>query len=78
MGRRARRERIGFSLYTAAVSAARDPYVCTAVGVPDTLDGRFDIIGVYAFLAIQRLKREPEPGPELAQSLAFFGDGKAG
>ena len=76
LGRRARRERIGFSLYTAAVTAARDPYLFTAVGVPDTLDGRFDIIGVYAFLAIQRLKREPEPGPELAQSLfdAMFSD----
>ncbi len=76
LGRRARRERIGFALYTAAVNAARAPYLFTAVGVPDTLDGRFDIIGVYAFLTIQRLKREPEPGPELAQALfdAMFSD----
>ena len=76
LGRRARRERIGFSLYTAAVTAARDPYLFTAVGVPDTLDGRFDMIGVYAFLAIQRLKREPEPGPLFAQALfdAMFSD----
>ena len=76
LGRRARRERIGFSLYTAAVNAARDPYLFTVIGAPDTLDGRFDVIGVYAFLAIQRLKREPEPGPELAQALfdAMFSD----
>jgi cytochrome b pre-mRNA-processing protein 3 len=76
LGRRARRERTGFSLYTAAVTAARDPYLFTEIGAPDTLDGRFDIIGVYAFLAIQRLKREPEPGPELAQALfdAMFSD----
>ena len=76
LGRRARRERIGFSLYTAAVTAARDPYLFTEVGAPDTLDGRFDVIGVYTFLAIQRLKREPEPGPELAQALfdAMFSD----
>ena len=76
LGRRARRERIGFSLYTAAVTAARDPYLFTEIGAPDTLDGRFDVIGVYAFLAIQRLKREPEPGPELAQALfdAMFSD----
>jgi cytochrome b pre-mRNA-processing protein 3 len=76
LGRRARRERIGFSLYTAAVTAARDPYLFTAVGVPDTLDGRFDIIGAYTFLAIQRLKREPELGPALAQAVfdAMFSD----
>jgi cytochrome b pre-mRNA-processing protein 3 len=74
--RRARRERLGFTLYTAAVAAARDPYLFTEIGVPDTLDGRFDVIGVYAFLAIQRLKREPEPGPELAQAVfdAMFSD----
>jgi cytochrome b pre-mRNA-processing protein 3 len=76
LGRRARRERIGFSLYTAAVTAARDPYLFSTIGVPDTLDGRFDAIGVYTFLAIQRLKREPEPGPALAQAVfdAMFSD----
>jgi len=74
--RRALRERLGFTLYTAAVAAARDPYLFTEIGAPDTLDGRFDVIGVYAFLAIQRLKREPEPGPELAQAVfdAMFSD----
>ena len=75
-GRRARQERIGFALYTAAVTAARDPFLFTTIGVPDTLDGRFDIVGVHAFLVIQRLKREPEPGPALAQALfdAMFSD----
>ena len=72
----ARRERVGFTLYTASVAAARDPYLFTVVGVPDTLDGRFDVVGIYAFLAIQRLKREPEPGPALAQAVfdAMFSD----
>ncbi len=75
-GRGARRERLGFTLYTASVAAARDPYLFTVVGVPDTLDGRFDVVGIYAFLAIQRLKREPEPGPALAQAVfdAMFSD----
>ena len=76
LGRRGRQERVGFSLYTAAVAAARDPFLFTEIGVPDTLDGRFDLVGVYAFLVIQRLKREPEPGPALAQSVfdAMFSD----
>jgi cytochrome b pre-mRNA-processing protein 3 len=44
--------------------------------VPDTLDGRFDMIGLYTFLLIQRLKREPTPGPALAQAVfdAMFSD----
>ena len=76
LGRRAKTERIGFALYTHAVTAARDPYLFSTVGIPDTLDGRFDAIGIFVFLTIQRLKREPEPGPTLAQAVfdAMFSD----
>jgi cytochrome b pre-mRNA-processing protein 3 len=44
--------------------------------VPDTLDGRFDMVSLYAFLLIQRLRREPAPGPALAQAVfdAMFSD----
>ena len=74
--RRGRYERTGFELYGKAVAAARDPYLYTALGVPDTLDGRFDMVGLYAFLLIQRLKDDPEPGPALAQAVfdAMFSD----
>lgn len=71
-----RHERAGFQLYTAAVRAARDPFLYTACGVPDTLDGRFDLVGLHTFLVIHRLTREAEPGPALAQALfdAMFSD----
>lgn len=69
LGRKARYERAGFQLYGASVAAARNPYLFTALGVPDTLDGQFDIIALHVFLLIQRLKREPEPGPILAQAV---------
>ena len=74
--RRDRHERTGFELYGKAVAAARDPYLYTDLGVPDTLDGRFDMVGLYVFLLIQRLKREPVPGPALAQAVfdAMFSD----
>ena len=74
--RRGRHERAGFQLYTTTVAAARDPFLYTDCGVPDTLDGRFDLIGLHAFLVIHRLTREPEPGPALAQALfdAMFSD----
>ena len=73
---RLRHERRGFALYGAAVTAARDPYYYTVLGVPDTLDGRFDLIGVYVFLLIRRLRVLPPPGPELAQAVfdAMFCD----
>jgi len=74
--RRDRHERAGFGLYGAAVAAARDPFFYTALGVPDTLDGRFDMVGLHSFLIIQRLTREAAPGPALAQAVfdAMFGD----
>jgi cytochrome b pre-mRNA-processing protein 3 len=74
--RRGRRERVGFELYRAAVAAARDPFLYTGLGVPDTLDGRFDMVSLHTFLLIQRLKREAPPGPALAQAVfdAMFSD----
>jgi cytochrome b pre-mRNA-processing protein 3 len=74
--RRGRHERAGFHLYGAAVAAARDPFLFTTVGVPDTLDGRFDIIGLHVFLLIQRLNQEAAPGPAVAQAVfdAMFSD----
>jgi cytochrome b pre-mRNA-processing protein 3 len=74
--RRGRHERAGFQLYTTAVTAARDPFLYTDCGVPDTLDGRFDLIGLHTFLVIRRLTREAEPGPALAQAVfdAMFSD----
>jgi cytochrome b pre-mRNA-processing protein 3 len=74
--RRARQERPGFLLYGAAVKAAREPYLYTVLGVPDTLDGRFDLIGLHVWLVIHRLRFLPEPGPNLAQSVfdAMFSD----
>src|ERR1019366_1806683 len=74
--RRGRHERVGFELYGAAVAAAREPFLYTDLGVPDTLDGRFDMVGLHVFLLIQRLKTDPSPGPALAQAVfdAMFSD----
>lgn len=76
LGRRGLYERTGFILYGAAVAAGRDPYLYAEVGIPDTLDGRFDAICLHVILVIRRLSREPEPGPSLAQAVfdAMFSD----
>ncbi len=75
LGRR-QHERTGFSLYTAAVSAARNPYFYQALGVPDTLDGRFDMVALHACVLIHRLRALPPPGPAIAQAVfdAMFSD----
>ncbi len=71
-----RHDRAGFALYGAAVAAARDPHLYLALGVPDTLDGRFDLVGLYVFLLIGRLSGLPDPGPPLSQAVfdAMFSD----
>jgi cytochrome b pre-mRNA-processing protein 3 len=74
--RRNKQERAGFLLYGRAVVAARDPYFYTDLGVADTLDGRFDLVGLHSFLLIRRLRSAPPPGPALAQAVfdAMFSD----
>ncbi len=71
-----RHERAGFALYTASVAAARDPLYFERLGVPDTLDGRFDLVGLFAAITIRRLCQLAAPGPALAQAVfdAMFAD----
>ncbi len=74
--RRSPHGRAADALYAAAVAAARAPAFYVELGVPDTLDGRFDLIGLHAFLLIHRLQQDQPPGAELAQAVfdAMFRD----
>ena len=76
MFRRKPQARAGYALYTAAVQAAREPAFYDVLGVPDTLDGRFDLVGVHVFMLIDRLRDAEAPGPDLAQAVfdAMFSD----
>lgn len=47
------------ALYAAIVAQAREPRFFTALGVPDTLDGRFETVVLHVFLVLQRLRSEP-------------------
>jgi cytochrome b pre-mRNA-processing protein 3 len=71
-----RHERQGFALYTRLVTSCRDPKLFAALAIPDTLDGRFDVVALYVALLIHRLRHLPEPGPRLAQAVfdAMFSD----
>jgi cytochrome b pre-mRNA-processing protein 3 len=56
--------------YALIVEQSRRPEFFTTLGVPDTLDGRFELICLHAFLYLHRLKSEGAAAATLGQS--FF------
>jgi cytochrome b pre-mRNA-processing protein 3 len=54
-------------LYDDLVSRARAPVFFTHFGVADTLDGRFDLLALHAWLALKALQQAGEEG--VAQAL---------
>lgn len=56
-------------LYCSLVDQARAPGFYRDHGVPDSLDGRYEMIALHVFLALHRLKRVGEAGSALAQAL---------
>jgi len=46
-------------LYTALVTQAREPVFYLDFQVPDSLDGRFDMVSLHAFLVLDRLSELP-------------------
>ncbi len=56
-------EAAAHNLYTALVTMSRRPALYTDGGVADTVDGRFDLIVLHLYLAIERLRREPADTP---------------
>ena len=59
----ARRERAALRpLYDALVAAAREPAWYREGGVPDTLEGRFDMVATMVALVLLRLEAEGQGG----------------
>ncbi len=56
-------------LYGCVVAQARLPAFYRDHGVPDTLDGRFDMICLHVVLVLRRLRREGRRGGKLGQAL---------
>ena len=57
------------ALSLALHSASRQPVFYTAFGVPDSFDGRFEMLVLHAHQVIRRLRRDGDEGKELAQAL---------
>jgi len=56
-------------LYARIVGQARHPSFYESSGVPDTADGRFDMVALHAFLVLRRLRRDPQSTKSVAQDL---------
>lgn len=64
-----RRRAAAEALYQEVVAQARLPVFYADWGVPDSRDGRLEMVGLHAVLAMRRLRDEARPGQLLAQAL---------
>jgi cytochrome b pre-mRNA-processing protein 3 len=64
-----RRELIAQRLYAALTAQARRPDFYISGGVPDTIDGRFEMVALHAFLLFRRLKGHGDKAGAVAQSV---------
>ena len=78
-GKRRSAKALSHALYGAVVARARDPRFYRDMGVPDTFDGRFEMMALHIYLLMGRLGDEKAPD-ETAQLLydAFMDDMAAG
>ncbi len=67
--RRKANEQLLDSLHDAVMSQARQPVLYSEYGVPDTVEGRYEMVALHGALAVRRLAGLPDPGPEIAQEL---------
>ena len=63
-------------LYAAIVARGRDPFWYREGQVPDTIDGRFDMVAAVTALVLLRLEAEGESGrvPSILLTEAFIDD----
>jgi cytochrome b pre-mRNA-processing protein 3 len=78
-GRQTRRQRAE-QLYRALVKQARTPALYRELGVPDTPEGRFEMIALHVCLALRRLRPEGPLGRAIGQELfdVMFADMDSG
>lgn len=61
--------RTAAGLYGSIVAQARNEAFYAAGGVPDTMEGRFGMIGVHIFLVLERIRRQGDPGKAIGRAL---------
>ena len=74
---RKKEEQVARKLYEAIVARAREPVFYRDLGVPDTLDGRFEMIALHLWLVLRRL-RAGEGTCDKVAGEGLAGEGGAG
>lgn len=64
-----RRGDVAAQLYVVSVEQARSPAFFTEMGVPDSVDGRFDMIILHIMLLIRRMRTQGEEAAAVSQEL---------
>jgi len=64
-----RNRKLAHGIYSAAVAQSRMPIFYTEFGVPDTVEGRFDMISLHIVLVMRRLKQDHARSRDLSQAL---------
>lgn len=63
------RRRVIEGLHLAIIAASRAPALYERLGVPDTVEGRFECLVLHTVLVLRRLNRLPPPAADVAQDL---------
>ncbi len=64
--------RIAAELYSDLVATARAPVFYADLGVPDTIEGRYEMIVLHVVLLLRRLRQPDAKQKRLAQALVDF------
>jgi cytochrome b pre-mRNA-processing protein 3 len=64
------------ALYARIANASRTPGLYAALGIPDSLEGRFEALSLHMVLSLRALRELPPPADDVAKDLtdAFFRD----
>jgi cytochrome b pre-mRNA-processing protein 3 len=57
------------ALHQRIVAAARAPALYSSLGIPDTLEGRFEALTLHAVIVLHALRGKPAPAGEVGQEL---------
>ena len=63
------RRRLVATLHARVGDAARAPALFHRLGVPDTVEGRFETLCLHMYLVLRRLRRLPSPADDVGQDL---------
>lgn len=66
------RDEVAMLLYNGVIATARAPHWYETGGVPDTLDGRFDMVAAVLSLVLLRLEDTPSAAPASARLTERF------